>query len=274
MSKTMENVKTVNSVVRTGLMLTILGLLAYAGWFTYSNYIEPSHRAQQAMKDLESLQAQFEVQQEELALTLEKNEELVEKNEELETSIRLLKVDRRLANIHVTNKGENEEGEPYFDVIFEEVDQYGDPISEPREFRLRGETLYVDCWICTFEDKYVEKADELRNASLCIFKRIYGDRDGLDGGHVLDQKNEDGEVQAPGIYYRGEKFTDFEKKIWDDFWTIASDPDAQEELGIRASHGQVNYLQVQEGRAYQVEVRASSGMTIVPLAIRPDRKRD
>ncbi len=264
MSKTMENVKTVNSAVRTGLMLTILGLLGYAGWYTYTTYIEPSQLAQQAMKDLESLQAQFELQTEELVLTKEKNEQL-------ETSIRLLKVDRRLANIHVLKKGTTDDGVPFFDVTFEEIDQYGDPISDPREFKLLGETLYVDCWICTFEDKYVEKADELRNASLCIFKRIYGELDGLGGGHVLDREDENGDVRAPGIYYRGETFTDFEKKIWEDFWTIASDPEAQEELGIRASHGQVNYLQVQEGRIYQVEVRASSGMTIVPLAIRPKR---
>ena len=28
-------------------------------------------------------------------------------------------------------------------------------------------------------------------------------------------------------------------------------------MGIKATHGQVNYLQIEEGQTYQVEVRAS-----------------
>lgn len=261
MSKAMDNVKTINSVVRTGLMVTILGFLGYAGWYTYDTYIEPSQRAQQAMKDLETLKAKFDQQSVELETTKAENEQL-------QTSIKLLKVDRRLANIHVTGIGETEDGEPFFDVTFTEVDKYGDPVSDPREFRLRGETLYVDCWLCTFEDQYVEQADELRNASLCIFKKIYGNLDGLNGGHNLDRADADGEVSAPGIYHRGPKMTEFEEKIWSDFWLIANDPELQQEMGIRATHGQVNYLKVQKGRTYQVEVRASSGVTLIPLAIR------
>lgn len=268
MSKTMENVKTINSVVRTGLMVTLLGLLAYASWYTYAEYIAPSQRAEQAMKDLETLKAQFEEQAEELQLTKEQNEQLVEKNEQLQTSIRLLKVDHRMANIHVTKKDVDEQGEPYFEVTFEEVDPYGNPVSEPRDFTLRGDKLYVDCWVCTFDDKYVEGADELRNASLCIFKKIFGDLDGVKGGYSLDREDENGDIRAPGIYYRGAEFTDFEKKIWDDFWLIANDSKLQEEMGIRASHGQIDYLAVEEGQVYQVEVRASSGTTIKPLGIR------
>jgi hypothetical protein len=265
MSKTMENVKTINSVVRTGLMVTLLALLGYAGWYTYSTYIEPSQRADRAMEELETLKAQFDEQKEELQVAKKENQHL-------KTANHLLKVDRRLANIHVVKKGETEDGEPFFDVTFEEVDKYGDPVSEVRSFQLRGEELYVDCWICNFEDKYVENADELRNASLCIFKKIYGDIDGLKGGYALDRQDENGEFRAPGIYYRGSEYTDFEKKIWEDFWTIASDPKLQKEMGIKAQHGQVNYLRVQEGRIYQVEVRASSGMTITPLAIRTTPK--
>lgn len=259
MSKTMENVKTVNSVVRTGLMVTILAILGYAGWYTYAEYIEPSQRAEQAMKDLETLKAQYEVQAKEL-------EETKAKNVKLETSNRLLKVDHRLANIHVTKKDVNEEGEPYFEVTFEEVDPYyGNPVSEPREFTLRGNKLYVDCWVCTFDDKYVEDSDELRNATLCIFKTIFGELDGVKGGFSLDREDENGDIRAPGIYYRGVQYTDFEKKIWDDFWVIANDPKLQDEMGIRASFGQIDYITVEEGRSYQVEVRASSGTSIKSL---------
>jgi len=38
-SKTMENVKTVNSAVRTLMMVVLAGGLGYVTWFGYHNYI-------------------------------------------------------------------------------------------------------------------------------------------------------------------------------------------------------------------------------------------
>ena len=257
----MENMKTVNSAVRTVLLLAILGFLAYSGMFVYNNYIGPSQKAKKALAELETLKADYEKQSLELEATK------IERDR-LSTANRLLKVTTRLANITVTEMGELEDGVPYFDVLFEEVDSYGDPIAKAREFRLKGDQLWVDCWVCKFEDDYVENADELRGTSLCIFKRILGNLDGQDGGYPLDRMDKDGKMIAPGIYHSGARMTEFEEKIWGDFWTIANDPEQQEEMGIKATHGQIDYLKVEKDRIYSVRANSTGGFDLSPLPMR------
>jgi len=61
--------------------------------------------------------------------------------------------------------------------------------------------------------------------------------------------------------------SDFEKKIWDDFWRIANDPQRSAELGIRALHGDAVSIKVEKGKTYRVTVRASGGPEIV---VEPD----
>ena len=58
--------------------------------------------------------------------------------------------------------------------------------------------------------------------------------------------------------------SDFEKQIWDDFWTIANDKARAEALGIRAIHGGADYIKVAKGKSYLVVLRASDGLSIVP----------
>jgi hypothetical protein len=69
---------------------------------------------------------------------------------------------------------------------------------------------------------------------------------------------------APRVYSRGRKLSDFEKKIWDDFWLIANDPGKARELGIRAAHGGAPFMKVEKGKSYRILLRASGDPTIVP----------
>lgn len=257
----MENVKTVNSAVRTVLMLAIIGFLGYAGWYMYTNYIAPSQQAKQ-------LKADFEKQAKELEFTKGENTRLSTENDRLSTANKLLKVTTRLANITITDIGELDDGVPYFDVLFEEVDSYGSPVSKAREFRLKGDELWVDGWTCEFDEDYVEQGDELRGTSLFVFKRLLGNMDGQDGGHPLDRPDEDGNVVPPGIYHNGAEMTDFEEKIWSDFWKIANNPELQDEMGIQATHGQINYVKVEKDRIYSVKSKATGGFHLSPLPIK------
>ena len=73
------------------------------------------------------------------------------------------------------------------------------------------------------------------------------------------QRLDDDSQTRPGIYQDDRK-SDFEQKIWSDFWGVSNDPHLQNELGIRASHGQTTYIEAKEGKTYQVEIRASGSM--------------
>ena len=261
MSHFMDNVKTVNSVLRTGIFLVVAGGLGYGGFVGYKEYIEPGLDAKQAKADLEALRVDFEKQEQEIAEAKAEVEKTKEENNRLQVSMQLLKIDRRMAKVKVLEVAENEDGEPVMNVRFTEYDEFGDPIGEARDFELRGDKMYVDCWVVKFGDKYIEENDALRSASLCVFKGIYGNLDGPEGSLSLDTSSVD---DFPAIY-GNEKKSAFEQQIWGDFWKLANDRNSQEDFGIRAIHGQANYLQVKEGKTYEVSVRSSGAASLTPV---------
>lgn len=254
MSKFMENVKTANSVVRTGIFLIVGAGVGYGGFLGYTNYVKPSLDAKEAMVQFEQLKVDFELQQEEF-------EKAKEENDKLKTSMQLLKVDRRMANVEIMDVAKNEDGEPTMTVRFTEYDQLGEVVGASKDFELRGDKMYVDCWVVKFGDKYIEEADALRSASLCVFKSIFGNLDGPEGSFSLDSSSEDA---YPSIYSNEEK-SEFETKIWSDFWRLANDEQSQQDLGIRAIHGQANYIRVEKGKTYEVNVRSSGAASLEPI---------
>lgn len=233
------------------------GVVGYFGYFGYQNYVKPSHEAKQAIADLATLKEDFEKQQGLLQESQKELAEVTELNERMATSMKLLKVDKRVANIKVLSTEEDEDGNPLMNVSFIEVGGDGEEVGSSKNYTIKGNKFYVDGWIVAFEDKYIEQADELRGASLFVFKSIYGNDERPRDAQRLDDDSQD----RPGIYQDDRK-SEFEQKIWSDFWGVCNDPHKQQELGIRASHGQTTYIVGQEGKTYQVEIRASGSMGI------------
>ena len=63
MSSFFNNVKTINSAIRTVIAVCVLGGVGYGGWFGYSNYLKPGLEAKTAKEDLDKLRVEFEEQQ-------------------------------------------------------------------------------------------------------------------------------------------------------------------------------------------------------------------
>ena len=264
MSSFFSNVKTVNSALRTIVAVVVLGGVGYGGWFSYSNYLKPGLDAKHAKADLDQLRVEYEEQrtaytrlQGDFEQQTEALRETERRAQRLATSLKLLKVDKRMANIHVLEKSTNEKGQPSLRVRFTEMDPSGNPIGNSREFTINGEKIFVDSWIVTFEDKYVEAGDALRSCSLCVFKSIWGEFDGPIGGQSLDQNTNTG----PGIYQLAGQ-NEFEQQIWSDFWAVCNNRDKQKGLGIRAMYGQANYVIAEVGRTYEVNLRASGSTSL------------
>lgn len=291
MSKFADTVSSVNSLIMMTATLTVVGALGFAGWMAYDRFLAPEFRAkQQAEEELKQARDELTKVNGELTSAQQKVDEqaetintqavrigeqertideqgeqivvLEEENVRLSTAMRLLKVNHRLAHIKVLRMGTDEvSGEVYSDVEFLEMTPEGQPLGKPKQFRLNGDEIRVDCWIVKFDDKYIQDSDLHRSTSLCVFKSIYGNIDGPTNAKGLEQR-----YSRPAAYARGSQLSEFEKKIWDDFWDISNDPRRALELGIRANHGQVNYIKAQEGLTYQVDLRASDGITIRPIA--------
>ena len=67
MSKFMSNLSTINSFVRTCLLLGLMGVVGYSGWFGYERYVKPGLQAEAAIAEASRLEK-------ELAASLKKQE--------------------------------------------------------------------------------------------------------------------------------------------------------------------------------------------------------
>lgn len=282
----MENLQTLNSIVRTVVALVVVGGIGAAGYYGYRTYTsaerssaQKDQQLQEAEQALAAKDQQLAVSRQELeqrqqelaekdqlitkqtATITELNQDLEQKKAEiqrLETALRLHKMERRLARVSVLDvETDPQTKKTYAQIEFLELTPEGEPVGEARRFRIEGELVYVDYWVVKFEDKYVENADLERGTSICLFNRIFGEFQKPTEGFCLDEPG-----RRPGPYARGSVMSEFEKKIWDDFWQIANTPQQAAELGIRALHGDAVSIKVKKGKTYRIMVRASGGPEI------------
>lgn len=274
MASTMEGISTINSFLRTILAMFVVGAISVGSWFGYQTYNKHDIAARKsaeelatATKELEASKKNLEAKTAELAVKTQQIQEqeiqiasLKQDVDRLATSLALMKVDHRLAKLTVTDQGTDEStGQPFSLVEFVELNDEGNPIDTPREFRVRGDLVYIDNWIVKFDDKYIEQADLERGTSLILFHRIFGDKQQPADGFPLDEKD-----KRPKAYALGRKETDLEKKIWGDFWNIANNEKLAHEMGIRAAHGGAVSMKVQKGKTYRVIMRSTGDLSIVP----------
>lgn len=273
MSRAIESIATLNSAARTVLALVVVAGVGVGGWYAYTTYhaneLALAARARElddaqqqlaaARTSLESAQQDLEASRREVAALQQQVQQQAEQIEQLDTSLRLLKVNRRVARLTVLDQRQDEEsGRLVSEVEFAELDADGQPLDEVRRFQILGDVVYIDNWVVKFEDKYVEQADIDRATSLVLFRRIYGEFQEPSEGFPLDQVG-----SRPRAYGRAE-MSEFEQRIWDDFWNIANDEEAARQLGIRAAHGDAPFIKVKKGKSYKVLLRASDGLSIIP----------
>ena len=281
----MENVATINSLIRTILALVVVGAAGTGGLVAYRTYSageNAEENLKEAEKQLADVRDELKAKSSQLDAKLreldEKNKTIEEQGEEIVTlnetidekneviekqaiAMRLLKKDERKAIVSVVKQ--TGEGDDLITTVrWVELGDDNRPIDE-RVFDIPGDIVKIDAWVVKFKDEYIEEADLIRGTSICLFRRIHGEYAQKEEVHVLDEFG-----APPSVYRKGEQLSDFEREIWENFWDIANDPQRAEELGIRAAHGQINYQKVEAGGKYKIELRASDGLTITRM--RPD----
>ena len=266
MPRVIESISTVNSVLRTILGFALVGGLSAVGWLGYSAYTSQTNALENAAA-LKTALGELEVVREDLLnaksqidiLSVQVERQLVE-IERLTTSLRLMKVDHRVARLNVLDQVEDAEtGVITSRIQFVEVDDDNHILGKTREFDLQGQIIYIDGWIVKFDDKYIEKADIERGSSLVLFRRLFGEYQQPSEGFVLDVAGE-----TPSAYAQSGALSELEQKVWKDFWSIANDSKKARQLGIRAAHGDAPSIKMRKGMSYKIELRASDGLSITP----------
>lgn len=233
----------------------------YGGYLGYALYNEPQKALAAKQQELDSALEDLQRTKDNLVAKEEEVAQLNERIERIELAMRLLKVRRRLARLTVLDQRDDSEfGMPVSRIEFVEINDEGQPIGEAKEFEIRGDLVYVDYLHVTFDDQYVEDSDLDRSTSICLFQRIFGEHQEAAQGFQLDEVG-----TRPTAYSRGTEMSDFEKKIWSDFWLIANDPERAAELGIYAAHGSAVYVRVKPGATYELELRSTGNLTIRPV---------
>ncbi len=268
-----ENIKTVNSAVRTLLLAILVAAVGYAGFLVYSEYTkrdrlvrEKDQEILKAQEQLTSLRDELNVrvaEVDQLSADLKQKQQQLER---LEMAMHLLKTDQRLAQLRVLDIERDEQGEATnVKLEFIELSPNGTALSAPRPIELPGDVIYLDNWIVKFDDSYIEKGDVQRGTSLCLFRRVFSENQVPTKGVSLDEVG-----MRPQAYGRSGELTDFEQQLWGEFWEFANDPEKAAEMGIRAAHGEAVSVKVREGTSYNVTLRASGGLSIEPIETAPD----
>jgi hypothetical protein len=282
MGRVNQTISNVNTTLRTLLMLVLVGGAGVAGYKAYEIYNEPQKQLASTKEELEQTRGDLQKAHASLASEQQKNVELASQNaeqaatiERQQVAMQLLKVTRRVARLTVLDQrprteddssptaGKTENDVPknlLTRIEFVEIGDNGDPIGEAKEFEIVGDMVYVDYLRVTFDDKYIEESDLDRSTAISLFQRIFGEyQDPAEGFHL------DTVGTRPTAYARGTDMSDFERKIWNDFWLIANDTRRAAELGIHAAHGNAVSIRVKPNQTYEIDLRSTGEMSIRPV---------
>ena len=245
----------ISNLMRSIASLAVVTVITVAGYLGYTTYNE-----RQILSDELDKKAAVIAKQnhdiERLNLDVKEKEKRIA---ELDIAMRLLKVDHRLAEMKVIKQELNEaSGKLQTTVQLVEVDENGQPLAPPKMYIIDGDVVYVDGLIVKYQDKFVEAGDPLRGTSAFLFRRIYGEHQEPSQGYPIDPVND-----QPAPYGPNTKMSDVDKTVWTNFWELANDPKRRDAAGIRAAHGEAQYMKVQKGKLYKVMLRASDGVSIV-----------
>jgi hypothetical protein len=236
-----------HELFRSLLSLGLAGGLGFGLWIGY-----------QALKPLIAVRQQLqarEAQVLQLTADLENQQRVIQ---QLDTALRLLKVDRRIAQIAVLDQyRRQQDGQRMTKLLFAEVDNQGQLLDAYKTFEIEGDIVYIDAWVAKFMDEHVEAGVPLRSTSLCLFRRVFGEHQRPREGFLLDA------VGARPAAYRGAReMSQLEADIWAHFWEYANDPAKASQVGLRALQGEAPSIRLVQGRAYWIQLRASDGLTI------------
>lgn len=244
------------NLLRTLVWLAVLVLIGFGGWLGYRAYDDRSELSRKVAAQDEEL-AKKSKRIEQLSNDVAAKQRRIEK---LDLALRLLKIDRRVAEMFVLEQWRSQPTDKLMTKFqFTEVDGNGQKLAEPKVFTIEGDTVYIDAWVVKYSDELVEAGDPLRGASVFVFRRVFGEKQEPSKGFALDDVG-----RRPAAYGQQHEASDIEKEIWTNFWDFANDPQRAQQAGVRAAHGEAPSIQLREGKLYRVTLRSSGGLNIVP----------
>lgn len=247
-----------NYLLRTLVYAAVVTLVVYSSW-RLRQYARGLHT--QKNQRIEALTEQIAAKDDRIAALGADVEAKRRQIEQLEAALSLLKIDHRIARLEVLDQrlDPDDSDRQLTTVRFAEIGPQGKVLGEAQEFTLLGTKAYVEASVIKFEDRYVEQGDVLRGTSIVLFRRLFGEQQQPREGFPLDAMG-----ARPVAYERGSLMSDFEQRLWENFWDYANDPEKARRAGVRAAHDEAPSIELRPGKTYLIELRASDGLSIRP----------
>lgn len=178
---------------------------------------------------------------------------------EREAMIERLGRSKRVAHVHITDQKLEPNGKVgQTNLVLIELNDRGAEVAR-QSFTIPGDVLFVDGWTIKFETERVAEGDPLRGRSLLLLRRIYSDKMSPNDGFTIDTPG-----AIPPIYAVSD-VGDYERRLWKNFWLIASSAEAARESGVRIAQGEAVYKPVRAGQAFELVLDAVGGISLKPL---------
>ena len=181
----------------------------------------------------------------------------------LRQAIERLTGEDRLAEVHVVDQvpageagGTAPAGGDRTVLEFVELDRDGHPLPS-RRFVVPDRVVFFDALVVKFDPQHVMAADALRGRSLALFRRVYGQNQAPAEGQPIDPAGD-----VPDVYRVQPRPSEFERRLWTQFWRYVRDPAAAAEEGVRVIQGEAVYVPVRKGDVWVLSLEHNGGLNI------------
>lgn len=181
----------------------------------------------------------------------------IEEAQVLRKVIGRLSAESRIAEVLVTKSVYNEETKKIETTIkFLEYDARDKPLP-PRSFTFQGNVIQFQSLVIRFQDSLVQAGDKIRGKSAYLFLRAFV----LDSEHTqvfnLTEINEIPQgYKVPGVQ------SEFEMKLWEEFWDYALDPKVRERRGVKNAQIEAPGSMFLPGTIYTIQIEHDGGLRI------------
>ncbi|MCQ9204829.1 MAG: hypothetical protein NG737_00725 [Omnitrophica bacterium] len=186
----------------------------------------------------------------------------IDENRVLKQVISRLQADSRIAEVLVSKVEFDEETQKNLTTIkFLEYDIDGRAM-EPKYFTFAGNIIQFQSLVIRFDDLHVKNKDKLKGRSIYLFWKVFL----LDGENT--QEYEITKIkEVPSGYRIGNLSSVFERKLWENFWQEALNPDQAKKLGIKNAQIEAPGTMFIPGTIYTIKIEHDGGIRIDARAL-------
>ncbi len=254
-----------------GALLAALGISGGSWMVAERQAREQARQAEQAaaIREAEQLRQRNETLAREKAELAAAAERAEQRRRELAQVVERLNVESRLAYVDILQQHTDLAGEVVQTVLrFTELDRNGEPLS-PQVIGVAGAIPHFDALVVKFDKDYVARGDALRGQSLALFRRVYGETQAPESGYWLSTPG-----APPDVYRVNPKPSDFERELWAEFWSYATDPAKARSAGVRVAQGEAVYAPVRPGERWVLTLDAAGGLNLIKQREMPLTRED